>query len=248
MDATAASTSWYGSIIVLNLPDNQISQYWRHCDRELGPCGPSNTFTEPTAVEPGLAALFVNYRNIYVATNGSMQKEVEMPFSYIGTGGRENPTVYDMWDTNFRGQMLEHFRSGSFRVPDGSSDEARMTMENLAAILRAALPLNIEHLITFVVKFPDGSQVRVEVRPGGQVVIVPNSMLTPGGQALPDADQLNTTSAAGEWQQSREPREQDWNELLDRFRRAGIPITSSGGRIVRLTCTINGQTVTCRGT
>jgi hypothetical protein len=205
----------------------------------------------PATVEQGALDQFYVVRQVWIDTGGTFVKSVDFPYVNAGLfwnpppGPLGGPNAYNVvGDANFRAMLGTALANNS---PMGF-EYLRGLGVYVGAMINAFGGQTDGLRIVIRVVFPDGSSVVYEFRYGdASAAYQPGSARTPVGQLIPDPDTANSPNGAGFWsEQGPYGGQEDLERFLEYMRMRGVRIVrGEGSRIRSVSCTWDGQTLTC---
>lgn len=194
-----------------------------------------------TTVDPGVSEQYSTLRGFYIETNGTWSKQVVPPVLHWQLGGPFSGPIGGF-------SAFDIARDGNARVLVGGALTNHcwgcgLPQIGLLANAFASAFLNAPAGIIVTVRFSDGSTARYAFRfnENWEFTYEPGSARSPSGQSIPDIE----ASPAGTWYFTATPDGGTEAEaFINHFRARGGNIIGAGSP-ARITCTWDGQTLTC---
>jgi|GEM_PF-6527554 len=198
-------------------------------------CG--NLSAVPAAIDPQFAYYFATLRAFYIDTGGTMRKVYDQPA--VSIGGRHGAEIAGGSAFDVAGNLA--FRG---RVGDGlrTCDLCAQGAQWLGVAVESYIAMGVQ--VEILVGFADSVAARDTMNSGGSYDYIENSARAPDGTAIPQ----RIEEFAG-FDASFGPNNQNSAQgFIDYLSgRAGVTMRGqlSGSSFARISCTWDGETLTC---
>ncbi len=226
-----------GFHIITSLSTNEIKAYDVIYEREPWPGYPNGRwFAMPAQVPADISGIFVDAREFYVLSAGSMHYVVEVDGDALGVQGLTGATAFDvMTDINLKSRLGDRLIRD---LPEGAGLErmGEQVVQGIFALIGAS-----DASIEITVRLADDSIVVYVLSAATDTGEYQDGRSrTKGGQAIPESNSAGNT---GTWYGTYE----NLSELSDYMREIGAKTSAQGsGTIVEtITCTWDGRTLHC---
>jgi hypothetical protein len=179
-------------------------------------------------------------RGFYIETNGTWTKQIVAPVWHWQLGGPFAGPISGFSAFEIAGDLNARGLVGAALTNHclGCLSEIGLLVNAFASAL-----INVPAGITVTVRFSDGSTARYTFRfnENGEFTYEPGSARSPSGQTIPDIE----APAVGTWYFTPTPEgSSEAERFINYFRARGGNVIGAGSP-ARITCTWDGQTLTC---